>query len=465
MKIYAADMEDVTWKVKRREITISMMGLGTVGLPMATLFALNGFKVIGFDVDNDRVRAVNSGTVRFEYQQELLAAVRQGRLTATNTPDQSIRQSDVLIVSVPTPLNGDRNADLSYVRKATEIAAHSLEKGHLVVYESTVPVGTVRRMAHELEAVSNLTCAVDFGVASCPERYDPSLIRETHPKVAYDAEPTSGNLTLDRIPRVVGGIDSKSAAIAAEVYSAVVPAGTHQVSSLEVAEASKILENVFRNVNIALVNELARSLSVMGLDAFEVIDAARTKPFAFMAHYPGPGVGGECIPVVPWFLIKASEGAGLSPTLTRMASEVNEGMGEYLVTLVQDALKDAAKETAGSRICILGLAYKKNIGDTRLSPAYKVIDLLKELNCEVHACDPLVEKGSEKIRQIPLEDAFKEMDGIVLVTDHDVFRSLDLETVKSQMRGRPIIVDGRDFFDPQSSKRKGFIYRGIGKPL
>jgi nucleotide sugar dehydrogenase len=466
MKIYDADIEDVRWRTRRREVTLSMIGLGTVGLPMVTLFAMNGFKVIGFDVNHDRVRSVNSGNVTFEYQDELPRIVKHGLLRATNSPEEAVRQSDVVIISVPTPLNTERDADLSYVQKATEVTALSLEKGHLVVYESTVPIGTVRRMAHDLEALSNLKCAVDFGVASCPERYDPSLVREVHPKVTYDGVPTtSAGLTVDKIPRVVGGVDLKSTAIAAELYSAVISAGVFQVTSPEVAEASKMVENIFRNVNIALINELALVLSAHGLDTFEVVEAAKTKPFAFMAHYPGPGVGGECIPVVPWYLVRAAERMGIDPRLTRTSLDINQGMSEHTVMLIKEALKQAGKDIHGSRICILGLAYKKNVNDTRLSPAYRLADLLNNLNCDVRACDPFVQDTSEKFRQVLLEEAFDQVDAVVLVTDHDVFKSIDLAKLRSQMRPPPVIVDGRNFFDAQLCRQNGFIYRGIGKPM
>jgi nucleotide sugar dehydrogenase len=263
----------------------------------------------------------------------------------------------------------------------------------------------------------------------------------------------------------MGGINKKSVFIAKGVYSQFIKEDIKEVSSIECAEATKLFENVFRDVNIALVNEFALVCSKLGLDAYEVIEAASTKPFAFLPHYPGL-VGGECIPVDTWYLIKQAEGIGVNTKLMRTAREINDYMAAYTVDMLRDALKGKNQKMEKSRIGILGLAYKKNVADSRVSLSKTIKEILEKQGAEVLMCDPVIEMfdPSNNVKLTPLDNFFKGLDGIVMATDHDIFNKINLEKARRMMRTR-VIVDARNFFDAEKAKRLGFAYRGIGKPV
>ena len=263
----------------------------------------------------------------------------------------------------------------------------------------------------------------------------------------------------------MGGINKKSVFIAKGVYSQFIKEDITEVSSMECAEAIKLFENIFRDVNIALVNELALVCTKLGLDTYEVIEGAKTKPFAFLPHYPGL-VGGECIPVDTWYLIKQAEELGVDTKLMRAAREINDYMAVYTVDMLRDALKDKNRKIKNSRIGILGLAYKKNVADSRVSLSKTVKDILEKQGAEVLMCDPVMEilEVANDTKLTPLDNFFEGLDGIIMATDHDIFSKIDLEKAGSKMRTR-VIVDTRNFFDVEKVKRLGFTYRGIGKPV
>jgi UDP-N-acetyl-D-glucosamine dehydrogenase len=276
--------------------------------------------------------------------------------------------SDILVACVSTTITKEKEPDLSKLIKLVDLLENNMKKGLLLVIESTVPIGTCRKIGLSIEEKSGFRVGEDFGISHVPERYNPILPKEKHARIVFEEE-IRDHFSLDKIPRVVGASDKKSLDLTVKFYSSFIKAKIIPVSSLEVAEAVKITENVFRDVNIALVNELSKIYSALGLDTFEIISGASSKPFAFLPHFPSLGVGGECIPVIPWFLIKQAEKMGLNTKILKIAREINDSMPFCVVDLLQKALEANGRKIAGSNIVILGLAYKANSGDIRLSPS------------------------------------------------------------------------------------------------
>lgn len=354
---------------------ICIIGLGYVGLPLAVQFARSGATVIGLDVDNAKVEAINNGGSYIKHiKAETIAdEVRANRLCASSD-FQRIRESEAVIICVPTPLNKNREPDISYVIDTGRRIAPHLGRGTVVVLESTSYPGTTDEdLRAVLEEKSGLKAGLDFHLAFSPEREDPG-------------NPSS---VVAKIPKVVGGFTPACLEKALAVYSValerLVP-----VSSCRVAEATKLLENIFRSVNIALVNELKIVYGAMGIDIWEVIEAAKTKPFGFMAFYPGPGLGGHCIPIDPFYLTWKAREYGRNTRFIELAGEINTAMPEYVINRVAAALNDHKKAVRGSRILIVGLAYKPDVDDERESPSYVLMDLLDNRGAEVDYYDPYV---------------------------------------------------------------------------
>ncbi len=354
---------------------ISIIGLGYVGLPLALQFARSGVKVLGLDVDKQKVDALNAGSSYIKHIQssEIAAIVKDGNLEAS-TDFSRVRETEAVIICVPTPLNKNREPDISYIINTGKTIAPYLRKGCLVVLESTTYPGTTDEdLRQVLESGSGMKAGSDFYLAFSPEREDPG---NPESKVAL-------------IPKVVGGYTPECTRKASELYSkaikTIVP-----VSSCRAAEATKLLENIFRAVNIALVNELKVVYQAMGIDIWEIINAAKTKPFGFMPFYPGPGLGGHCIPIDPFYLTwKAREYA--QPTrFIELAGEINTSMPQYVVNRVAEALNEKGKPLKGSRVLILGLAYKADVDDDRESPSYVLMDLLTKRGVQVSYYDPYI---------------------------------------------------------------------------
>lgn len=463
MRIYLESKRNAKERIERRKISICIVGMGTIGLPAAIFFARKGFKVTGFDLDGKKVEEVNQARSICEYPELLRKVVENGRLTATTDSRKAMSNADVVIVCVPTPLNERKDINLGYVLSAAESIGSNMRRGTVIILESSVSPGSTRIFGRKLEEKSGLKAGADFGLAYTPERYNPTL-----PGYAKAARLKSAGGTLlpfNKIGRVVGGIDRKSAFIAKTLYSEIIDADVVEVSSIEAAEVTKLLENIFRDVNIALVNEISKIFSKLGLNTYEIVDAAKSKPYAFMPHYPGTGVGGDCIPVGAWYLIKRARDLGVQTELMKTARDVNDSMPAYVVELLELALKKAGKKLKGSRICLLGLAYKRNMNDSRHSPAFEIIKELKEGGADVGVCDPLMEGVRNiDVKLTPLKDAFEGKDAVVIVTDHDIFRKIDWRDAAKQMRSK-VIVDGRNFLDRRSIGKLGFVYEGIGKPL
>ena len=355
--------------------SIAIIGLGYVGLPLALQFARSGAQVIGLDIDAAKVDAINAGR---SYIQHIPAAVvleqsSAGRLTAS-TDFARVREVGAVIICVPTPLNKNREPDISFILKTGEALAPHLQRGTLVVLEPTTYPGTTDEdLRAVLERGSGLKAGTDFHLAFSPEREDPG----------------NPNSVVAQIPKVVGGLTpacrDRAVALYSQAIRTVVP-----VSSCRAAEATKLLENIFRGVNIALVNELKVVYGAMGIDVWEVINAAKTKPFGFMAFYPGPGLGGHCIPIDPFYLTWKAREYGQHTRFIELAGEINTAMPEFVVNRVAEALNTQRKPVSGSKILILGLAYKPDVDDDRESPSYTLLDLLKQRGAEVAYYDPHV---------------------------------------------------------------------------
>ncbi len=384
---------------------VAIIGAGYVGLPLARTFADAGKQVLLVDVDAARVERLNAGESYIEDvpTEVLKPLVEAGLVTATTDYDE-LREVDAILVALPTPLSRQREPDLRILVSAAESIATRLRAGHLVILESTTYPGTTREQVQPiLEAGSGLTAGKDFHLAFSPERVDPG--RE--------------DWTTKTVTKVVGGIDAGSTAAAVELYSAAID-NVHPVSSPEAAELTKLLENIFRSGNIALVNELAQLCDRMNIDVWEVIDAAATKPFGFMPFKPGPGLGGHCIPIDPFYLTWKAREFGFYTEFIELAGKVNESMPYHCRSVVSQALNHVRQRSLkGSKILVLGVAYKPDISDTRESPAIKLISLLHNAGSDVHYHDPHVPSFTENgVTMSSSELDPSAYDCVVIVTNH-----------------------------------------------
>ena len=384
---------------------VAIIGAGYVGLPLAQVFADAGRSVLLVDVSAERVAQLNRGESYIEDvpDAKLKQLVEERGLRATTDYDE-LRDADAILIALPTPLSKQREPDLSIVRAATEQIATRLRPGHLVVLESTTYPGTTRdEVLPILERGSGLTAGVDFHLAFSPERVDPGRLDHT----------------TRTVPKVVGGLNETSTEAAAALYGGAIDT-IHRVSSPEAAELTKLLENIFRSVNIALVNELAQLCDRMGIDIWEVVDAAATKPFGFMRFEPGPGLGGHCIPIDPFYLTWKAREYDFSTRFIELAGEVNQNMPYYCRSRVSQALNHGAgKSLSGSRILVLGVAYKADISDMRESPAVKLIQLLDNAGAEVSYHDPHVpsyEEHGTVLTSVALDPG--AFDAVVIATAH-----------------------------------------------
>ncbi|HUP19854.1 MAG TPA: nucleotide sugar dehydrogenase [Gemmatimonadota bacterium] len=362
-------------RIEDRTATVGVIGLGYVGLPLALAFAEGGFRVLGFDVDDSKVERLNRGESYIAHfdAERIAREVGAGRLLAT-VDFSRLAEADAVLVCVPTPLTAHREPDMSYVEATSDQIRNALRPGQLVVLESTTYPGTTDELVRERLEDSGLASGVDFWLAFSPEREDPGNPR----------------WSTSTIPKVVGGVDPVAGDLAAALYEAVLEAPVVRVSSARVAEAAKLTENVFRAVNIALVNELKTIYDAMGIDVWEVLDAAATKPFGFMRFDPGPGWGGHCIPIDPFYLSWKAREFGKSARFIELAGEINLAMPEYVIERVAEALNADGKPVKGSRVLIVGLAYKPDVADDRESPSYHLMDGLARRGAEVAYHDPHV---------------------------------------------------------------------------
>jgi UDP-N-acetyl-D-glucosamine dehydrogenase len=405
----SAATDRVTERIRSKHAKVGIIGLGYVGLPLAVEFARGGFAVTGFDVDQEKVSAINGGRsyIPDVAQEDLAACVKAGRLRAT-ADMRELGNMDAIDIAVPTPLRKTKDPDLSYVVKAVEAVAATLKPGQLVVLESTTYPGTTDEVVQPMLEAKGLKADEDFLLAFSPERVDPG----------------NPNFTTRTIPKVVGGVGPASTAAASALYGAVV-SSVVPVSSTRVAEMVKLLENTFRAVNIGLVNEIALMCHKMDIGVWEVIDAAKSKPFGFMPFYPGPGLGGHCIPIDPFYLSWKARQSGFECRFIELAGQVNGSMPEYVVQRVADALNSMKKPINGSRIHLFGIAYKKDVGDVRESPALDILELLLQRGARVTYTDPYVpelQHGGHTLENVPFDTAvISSVDCAVIATDHKVF--------------------------------------------
>jgi UDP-N-acetyl-D-glucosamine dehydrogenase len=410
-------------RIKSGEARVGIIGLGYVGLPLAVEFAKAGLHVIGYDVDQSKVDMLMAGKSYIPDVpcEELVEVVKAGTFKAT-TDQRELENVDVIDICVPTPLRKTRDPDLSYVVKAIEATAAVLRKGQLIILESTTYPGTTEEVAQPALEAGGLKVGRDFFLAFSPERVDPG----------------NKTYTTKNIPKVVGGIDQASTELAAALYGKVV-GKVVKVGNTRVAEMVKLLENTFRAVNIGLVNEIALMCHRLDIDVWEVIDAAGTKPFGFMPFYPGPGLGGHCIPIDPFYLSWKARQNGFECRFIELAGNVNGAMPEFVVERVTDALNSAKKSINGSKIHVLGVAYKKDVGDVRESPALDIIELLHRRGATLSYSDPFV--SSLTIGDTSLDSTEPQngsVDCAVICTNHSAF---DYDAI---VRKYPLIVDTRN---------------------
>ncbi len=420
---------DFLAKVDSKKVKVGILGLGYVGLPLAREFATAGIKVLGFDIDEKKVKVLNSGKsiIKHVPHQQVKKLVDDKLFSAT-TNMARMKTADAILICVPTPLTENREPDMQFVEGSCETIAKYLRKGQLVVLESTTYPGTTRDLMAPILEKSGLKAGKDFFMAYSPEREDPG----------------NKNFTTKTIPKVVGGLTKTCRDIACALYNTSI-VQTVPVSSVEAAEATKIVENVYRCINIAMVNELKMVFDRMGIDVWEVIRAASTKPFGFNPFYPGPGLGGHCIPIDPFYLTWKARQYGMPTRFIELSGEINRAMPHYVVERVMHALNDHKKSLKGSKVLVLGLAYKKDIDDLRESPSIELIEILQEMGAKVDYNDPYIPKTHKqrehdlKMKSKPITPkSIASYDVVLISTDHSDY------DYKMIVKNAKLVVDTRN---------------------
>jgi len=427
-------------------LKICVIGLGKIGLPLAAQYSSKGFRVIGCDVNQKVVDSINKGisyiTGEPELDEKVKDSVEKGLLSATTDTVKAVIESDVIVVIVPLFVDKEGNTDYSIIDSVTETVSKGLQKDSLVIYETTLPAEDTRNRMTPILEKSGLKAGRDFYVVFSPERVSSGVMFQY----------------LRDIPKIVGGIDEESTKKGVEFYEKVLDSKVIPVSSSEAAEATKLFGMVYRDVNIALANDFVKFCQAKNLDVIEIIKASNTNPHSHILA-PGVGVGGHCAPVYPYFLIKNASDLGVDLILAKNARNINDAMPEYTVNLLVKELKDLD----GKNVLVLGLAYRKGVKETFLSPSLSVIENLKSLKANVYVHDPLFSK--EEIEEFDVEFAdlrdLDALDAVILVTNHREYENLDLKNLKE--KGVKVIVDGRNFLEKEKVERYGIIYIGIGR--
>ncbi len=441
-------------KIDDRTAKICMVGLGYVGLPTAIFFAEMGYYVIGADIDEEKVKKIRDGRAIYKdlrIGEKLNCVLKNGKFSATNDVIEAVSKSDVIIITVPTPVTVTKEPDLSHVISAAESITKGLKKGQLIILESTTYPGTTEECVKPVLETTGLKAGVDFGLTYCPERYNPGDVGHT----------------IDNVARVVGGITLEWAEIAKKLYKTIIKKEISVVRNIKTAEAAKIVENIQRDLNIALVNEFALIFEKLNIDVMEVLDAASTK-WNFIKYKPGPGVGGHCLPVDPYYLTHKARELGYYPKLILAGRSINDYMPTHVVELIIDGLNNVGKCVRNSKIAILGLAYKSNTGDIRESPAIHIVETLLKMSGKVYVHDPLVgAKDCEKyfeVKNSNFEDALKDADCVVHLVNHVLItEKLTLDNIKKIVKKDCVIVDTQYFFSPKDVLKYGYFYKGIGR--
>ena len=402
-------MSSLEQKLRSKSATVGVVGLGYVGLPLAVVFAEASFKVLGIDVQQWRVDAVNEGRSYIgDVRSDRLLLLRSRHLLEATTAQSRLSEADAVCICVPTPLTRTKDPDLSYVIRESEEISQHLRPGQLIILESTTYPGTTRQVVQPILERSGLKGGTDFHLAFSPERVDPGSTR----------------FNIRNTPKLVGGIDAESTRLAGLLYQQVADT-VLPVSCPEVAEMTKVFENVFRSVNIALVNELAQLCHNMGVSVWEVIDAAASKPFGYMPFYPGPGVGGHCIPLDPYYLANKAREYDFHTRFIELAAEINERMPYYVTSCIMDALNTKGKSLKGTPVLVLGVAYKKDVADARESPSMKLVELLLEKGADLRYNDPhipSIKVADHTLYSVELTDTqLSEAECTVISTDHSAY--------------------------------------------
>lgn len=420
-------------KIEKKQFVVGVIGLGYVGLPLNLCFVEKGFRSIGFDIDTTKVDLLNAGKSYIKHiSSERIAKANATKLFESTTDFKRVKECNAILIAVPTPLNKNREPEMEYIISTCESIFPHLQKGQLVVLESTTYPGTTVEVVVPILEKSGLKVDTDFFVAFSPEREDPN----------------NPNYTTETIPKVVGSTSSDGLAIADALYKQIV-VRTVPVSSTQVAEATKLMENIFRSVNIALVNELKVTFMKMGIDIWEVIEAAKTKPFGFMPFYPGPGLGGHCIPIDPFYLTWKAREYGVNTRFIELAGEINTSMPDFVVQRVMEVLNEYGKPLKGSKILMLGLAYKANVDDDRESPSYSLMEKLEAKGAKVDYNDPYV-PVIKHTREHPhfagrtSTEIAKGYDLILVSTAHNAYKGIDFKALNT------LVVDTRNLLSASS---------------
>jgi UDP-N-acetyl-D-glucosamine dehydrogenase len=440
-------------KLKNKTASVAVLGLGHVGYPLASLFAINGFPTIGYDINEKRLDDIKQGKAQVEIElllptgdvekSEKLAEISKNMIVSDNP--QILKKADVFIIAVPTPLKENETPNLLFLENTCKTISKFIRKGTLVIVESTIYPGATEEIVKPVLETSALHAGKDFHLCFSPERIDPG----------------SKKWSLEKIPKIVGGIDNDSRSLACLLYSQVVEKVV-PVSSLKVAEATKMLENLFRSVNIALINELSKVFERLDIDLWETIAAASTKPFAFLPHYPGPGVGGHCIPKDPFYLLYKARRLGLNINFVEEASGINRNMPFYVIYMAEEALKRKGKKIADSSFAVLGVTYKKDVADVRRTPSKTVIAELQKLGKDLMVFDPLTSE-TFGAKSGSLKQTIANKDCIILMVDHSYFTENCIEQTINELSPNCCLVDTRNFID-QTKLEKSILYRCLGKP-
>ncbi|EKF86374.1 nucleotide sugar dehydrogenase [Methanobacterium formicicum] len=435
-------------KIKNKKSTICVVGLGYVGLPTAIFFAENGFNVIGVDVNEKKLNMINKGISplgELGLDERLLKVVQDKKLVAKSNLTGATRKSNIILLIVPTPVTSSKDPDLSYIISAGRDIVKGLDRGKLVVLESTVYPGVTEETLQPILESQGLKAGVDFGLAYCPERYNPG----------DDAH------SLEKVARVIGGITPEWADITHKLYQFIIDEEITVLRNIKTAEAAKVIENTQRDLNIALMNELAMIFEKIGIDVMEVIEGASTK-WNFNAYYPGGGVGGHCLPVDPYYLVKKAKELGYHSKVIAAGRTINDYMPKHVFGLVTDALNDNERPVKNSKVVVLGLSYKENVGDARESPSAELIHELEHNQAQITIVDPYIQETAVSgILESDVYTALEDADAMVLMTAHHEFRDIDFEKVKNLMK-IPIIIDARRIYNPEKLRKMGFYYSGVG---
>lgn len=420
---------------------IAVIGLGYVGLPLALLASRKGYRVIGIDIQKDKIDLIKEGKSPF-VDESVEKEIKSARFEAT-TDFRRVKDASIIVICVPTPVFKNHLPNLEPVESACRSIGTYLKVGQLVILESTVNPGVSEgSVLPILEETSGLVAGKDFFLAHCPERINPG----------------DKKWNVSNIPRVVGSLEEQGLAHAVEFYSSILDAEVRPMKSLKEAESVKIIENSFRDINLAFVNEVAMFFSRIGVDVMNVINGAATKPFSFLAHYPGCGVGGHCIPVDPYYLIEYAKQNGFKHNFLSLARKINNSMPLFTVDKVVSGLKELGMAINGTKVAVLGLAYKANIDDCRESPSFHIIEHLKNYGAEVITYDPFVPHKSD----VPtLDEALSGAKAMVVATAHSEFESLSPDRVAGH--GVRVVIDGRNCLSKEAYASRGLIYQGIGR--